>query len=212
MNTKLVVFDLDGTLVDSGQTIYDATIQTFEMLGIKAKLSKEQLDKHLGAHFQDIFNIYDIHVEDFEYFIEVFKEVYFDFISSTKMYPNVESTIAALHERGIKVALLTTKGQDQAERNLEYFDLAKYFTFIMGRRPGIKVKPDAEPLLFICSELNIPIENTLMVGDTEFDIICARSAGAKCAAVEYGYRTKEKLLELNPDYIIASIEELLQIV
>ncbi len=212
MNTKLAVFDLDGTLVDSSQTIYDATTQALTKLGIDYELTREDLDQRIGAHFQDIFQEFNIFVEDFEYFIEVYKEYYFAYMSSSTLYPGVSETIKKLHQRQISIALLTTKGQDQAERIIEYFGLTDYFSFIMGRHPELKVKPDPAPLLYIVEKLSMSKEATIMVGDTEFDIRCGKNAGIRTCACEYGYRTREFLESENPDHIIKNISEILDLI
>ena len=75
----------------------------------------------------------------------------------------------------------------------------------MGRRNGIAHKPSPEPLLFICKNVNVGAENSIIVGDTELDIICGKNAGAVTCGVTYGYRTKESLLQNNPDYLIEEI-------
>ncbi len=77
----------------------------------------------------------------------------------------------------------------------------------MGRRPGIAVKPDPEPLQEICKFLGVKAEESLMTGDTELDITCGKNAGSFTCAALYGYRTKETLLEQNADYNINSIKE-----
>lgn len=208
---KLVTFDLDGTLVDSGSTIYKATIATFEKLGMKVYLPKDELDKRIGAHFADIFNDLNIQVDDLEYFIKVYKTVYFDFISDSTLYPGVIELLEYLHHNNYKIALLTTKAQGQAELILEHFKLTKYFAFIMGRRPGIMHKPSPEPLLIISETLKVKPEETLMVGDTELDIQCGKSALALTCGVSYGYRTESLLEKENPDYLIHSILQLKEI-
>ena len=78
----------------------------------------------------------------------------------------------------------------------------------MGRREGIAHKPSADPLLFICNELEVDAKDTMIVGDTELDILCGKNAGAITCGVSYGYRTEESLKENNPDYLVNEISEI----
>ncbi len=205
---KLVVFDLDGTLVSSHQTIYQATVKAFADLGISNHFPEEQFYGMIGMHFQDIFDEFKITVNNFDEFLEIYKIHYNDLLYTSSLYENVEEALNNLKEKNLKIALLTTKGQDQAEKILQHFKLDKYFDEIHGRRPELPIKPNAEPLLFICESLKINPFNTLMVGDSELDINCAHNAKAKSCAVTYGYRTHERLMEENPNLIINSIDEL----
>jgi phosphoglycolate phosphatase-like HAD superfamily hydrolase len=113
--------------------------------------------------------------------------------------------IVKLNERKINVGLLATKGQDQAELILHHFSLYNNFDYVMGRRPGMTHKPSPEPLLKICSDLDVSVSNTLMIGDSEMDIQCGQNAGSKTCAVTYGYRTKTNLQKLSPDFLIDNI-------
>jgi HAD superfamily hydrolase (TIGR01549 family) len=130
----------------------------------------------------------------------------------SKVYERVEETLAALKDRDVKISLLTTKIQDQADRIIDHFNLRKYFDLVMGRRDGIAHKPSPEPLLKICNDLNVAVKNTLMVGDTELDIQCGINAGSFTCGVLYGYRTKELLAVENSDFIVESIKDILEIV
>jgi HAD superfamily hydrolase (TIGR01549 family) len=208
---KLVIFDLDGTLIDSGSTIYKATIATFEKLGMKVNLPKNELDKRIGAHFADIFNELNIQVDDIEYFIKVYKTLYFDYIDDSTLYSGVVEILEHLYNNNYKIALLTTKAQGQAELILEHFKLTKYFDYIMGRRPGIMHKPSPEPLLIISETLKVKPEETLMVGDTELDIQCGKSASAQTCGVSYGYRSELQLKREAPDYLVNSVLQLKEI-
>ena len=78
----------------------------------------------------------------------------------------------------------------------------------MGRREGIAYKPSAEPLLIICNELEVDPKDTMIVGDTELDILCGKNAGAITCGVSYGYRTEESLKANNPDYLVNEISEI----
>jgi HAD superfamily hydrolase (TIGR01549 family) len=210
-NLQLFVFDLDGTLTESSETIYRATIKTFEHFGRKVHLPKVELDKRIGEHFQTIFDAMQIRVNDIEEFINVYKTIYFDFINTTKVYPDVEETLSTLKKDGKKIALLTTKSQDQAQNILHHFKLNRYFDEIMGRRNGIEVKPSPEPLIFICNSLSVLPEETIMIGDSELDVQCGKNAGAKTCAVTWGYRLEFLLEKEKPDYLVKNILELLSI-
>lgn len=203
-----ICFDLDGTLIDSYQTIFKTTIKTLEALNIKEPLVEIEFQKRIGHHFLDIFNELKIPVKDLEEFINIYKKNYFEFIGYSAFYPGVTETIKYLKKEGVKISLLTTKAQDQADKIIDHFELCSYFDFVLGRRNEIPIKPAAEPLLIICKALNVIPEETLMVGDSELDINCGKNAGANTCTVTYGYRSAEALKILHPDFIIDNLEAL----
>ena len=205
---KHICFDLDGTLIDSFQTIYKATLKAMKHLNIPADLPEKSLYSTIGHHFTDIFNELKIPVPDVEHFINVYKNFYFDYIDESQIYPGVEDTLKQMKNNGVLVSLLTTKIQEQAEAILHHFALAKYFDVIMGRRKDIPVKPSPVPLLKICSDLGVKPEESMMIGDTELDVNCGKNAGTKTCAVSYGYREKELLINEKPDFMINNITEL----
>jgi HAD superfamily hydrolase (TIGR01549 family) len=173
-------------------------------------VDKDLFALKIGQHFVDIFNEFNIDVPDFEQFITIYKINYFEQMEYSKVYEGVEKTLSDLKDRDILVSLLTTKIQDQADRIIDHFNLRKYFDLVMGRREGIAHKPSPEPLLKICNDLNVNVNNTLMVGDTELDIQCGKNAGSYTCGVLYGYRTKNLLEIENPDFIIDGIEDILE--
>ncbi len=205
-------FDLDGTLVDSNKTIYEATAYSLKELGIDFNVNEEAFALKIGQHFVDIFNAFSIDVPDFEKFITIYKINYFEQMEYSKMYEGVEETLSALKDKDIKVSLLTTKVQDQADRIIDHFNIREYFDLVMGRREGIAHKPSPEPLLKICDDLSIDVKSTLMVGDTELDIQCGTNAGSYTCGVLYGYRTKELLEIEKPDFVVENIKEILELV
>ena len=107
---KHVCFDLDGTLIDSYQTIYKTTVRTLEHLNIKEPLLEIEFHKRIGHHFLHIFNDLNIPVTDIEEFIDIYKGYYFDFIDESLIYSGVEDILGKLKKERIKISLLTTKG------------------------------------------------------------------------------------------------------
>lgn len=208
-NINHVCFDLDGTLIDSYLTIYKTTVKTLEVLNIPGSFTKEDFSLRIGHHFEDIFRELNISVPDIDYFIKVYKTYYFDYIDDSKLYPGVTDVLDFLNKKEIQVSLLTTKGQEQADRIINHFNLRNNFSFVMGIRDGIQIKPLPGGLLMICKELNILPANTLMTGDTELDIRCGINAGVKTCGVTYGYRNRKILQAENPDYILDNITELI---
>lgn len=211
-NIKCVVFDFDGTLVQSAETIYHSTIKSFDDLNIKHNMSLEKFNTMIGWHFEDIFNEVGITINDLEEFIRIYKSHYFEYIDKSKLYDNVMEILQFLNEQDIKVALLTTKAQDQADLMVKHFEMAKYFNYVMGRRNGVAHKPATEPLEIICRDLNVNVNETLMIGDSEMDIQCGHNANAITCGVTYGYRTIELLKSEKPTYLIDNLIELKDII
>ena len=205
MKIELVVFDLDGTLVSSHETIYKATVEALHRVNVPHSMTEAGFYNQIGLHFEDIFENFGFRVPDFEQFISIYKSLYFNYINSSALYDGVEELVEELRNMKIKLALLTTKAQDQAELLLKHFSLFDKFDYVMGRRPGLAHKPSPEPLLKICEDLNTSVSNTMIVGDSELDVQCGKNAGSKSCAVTYGYRTREELIKSQPDFVVDNI-------
>jgi phosphoglycolate phosphatase-like HAD superfamily hydrolase len=205
---KHVCFDLDGTLVDSKETILKSTKEALDNLNIGYNIPEDIFSNMIGMHFVDIFSKLNIDVIDFEKFITIYKQLYFEYMPDSILYPGVKVALEYLKRKGVKISLLTTKVQEQAERIINHFELLSLFDYIMGRRDGFQHKPSPEPLIFICKEIEIQPSESLIVGDTELDVQCGKDAGAKTCGVLYGYRTKEQIENEKPDFIISQLDEL----
>jgi phosphoglycolate phosphatase-like HAD superfamily hydrolase len=170
MKIKLAVFDLDGTLVSSHKTIYKAMVRALKELKINVEIPEKEFYNLIGLHFEDLFKEFGFSVPDFNQFISLYTSIYFDYAHLSFIYPGAAKTIDLLKQKRIKISLLTTKAQDQAELNLSYFKLSDKFDYVLGRSLEIANKPSPEPLLKICKDLEIDISDTIMIGDTELDI------------------------------------------
>ena len=206
-----VCFDLDGTLVNSAKTIYLATKESLKKLNLSSDLKEQQFNGMIGKHFIDIFYELKINMPDFNEFISAYKSMYFDFINSSKLYKGVTEVLDYLINNDVKISLLTTKAQDQAEKIIRHFNLDEKINYTMGRRNDMAHKPSPEPLIAICNNLNVPPSETLIVGDTELDIQCGKNANAKTCGVLYGYRDRAQIENENPDLIISELNELVKL-
>jgi phosphoglycolate phosphatase len=207
-----VVFDLDGTLIKSHKTIYLAACKAIEMLGYSVSLDEKKFSGQIGKHFSDIFSGLDFHINDMSSFIQIYKKHYFDFIQYSELYPGVNDILKYIKAKDLKVALLTTKGQNQAEEIIQHFNLQAYFDIIVGRRDGLNYKPSADPLILIKDELRVKMAEILMIGDTEMDIQCGKNAGSLTCAVSFGYRKKMQLEAELPEFIIDELSQLQNII
>jgi len=93
----------------------------------------------IGMHFVDIFEMLKINVPDFKKFITIYKALYFDFMDSSYLYPGVQQTLQYLDENNIKVSLLTTKVQDQAEKIIDHFNLRSSFHYLMEEEMDLHI-------------------------------------------------------------------------
>lgn len=204
-------FDMDGTLIDSYKTIYNAMILTLYEQKIPHSINEIEFIKRIGQHFKDIFEDFNVEVNDFDSYLKLYKNIYMEQINHSSLYPGVLEVLTELRNNKKNISLLTTKAQDQAEKIVDYFGLKKYFDIVMGRQDGIAHKPSPEPLLKICNDLNINIVDTIIIGDTELDIQCGKNAGSSTCAVTYGYRSKDLIENERPDFIIDRFEEILSL-
>lgn len=125
------------------------------------------------------------------------------------LFPGVAQTLAALHDKGLPLALVTNKPTPFVAPLLEALDIAKCFTFVVGGDDVANKKPHPEPLLLVCKKLNIQPHELLFVGDSRNDIQAAKAAGCASVGLTYGYNYGEAIALSEPDYVYESFQELL---
>jgi len=210
---RAVIFDLDGTLIDSAPDITHALnvatgkrgLEPFtvpevkDMIGGGVPTLIQRALVARGLHPDGILPV----VDDF---IAAYRE---NLTTHTEIYPGARELLEQLSAEGRKLGLCTNKHQRATLAILEQLDLAKYFGAVVGERDGHKRKPDAEPLLEVLTALGVSPCCAVLVGDSEADVGCARAAGVRSVVVTFGYsRTAPELL--GGDALIASLRDLPQ--
>lgn len=206
-NVKLVIFDLDGTLVNSSKDITNALNYAIKPHGFNPLTEKETIkmvgdgltrlvEKFLGPDNQ--------HIKEsvLNSFISYYTEHLTDF---TKPYPMVKETLAKLDK--YKKAVISNKREFLSKKLLHNLDLLRFFDAVLGSDSALEKKPSPEPIKKALNNLNVRPEDAVIVGDSDNDILAGKNAGIKTIGVTYGYRSAEMLKDA--DFLINKIDELL---
>lgn len=138
-NIELVVFDLDGTLVESDKTIFLSMEKTLQDLDIELTIGHQDFKKYIGWHFKDIFNDLKVEVTDMDEYLNIYKSYYNNLLDTSMLYPNVEELLTYLVQKKYKIALVTTKMQEQADIILAHFKLDKYLILFVEEEKGLLI-------------------------------------------------------------------------
>ncbi|MBM4169948.1 MAG: HAD family hydrolase [Ignavibacteria bacterium] len=204
-----VIFDIDGTILDSHRDIVDAQIWTLRQFGVDG-IADEQMRRHIGKPIAEIFASLlppSLHNEIPRASI-VYRDRYrAHMLKHTKLFPGVESTLSTLSRRGVGLAIATTKSTETSSKLLSHFGIASLFQLVQGS-DSPPYKPDPAIIHTILDTLKWNARETLMVGDSANDILAGKSAGTLTCGVTYGSLGRDEMKSLNPDCVIDSISEL----
>ena len=189
---SVVLFDLDGTLTESGIGITRSVAHALRKHGIE-ETDQAKLDRFIGPPLIDMFQqLYGFSEEEARQGVEDFRE-YFSVkgIFENRVYDGVEEMLQALQKAGKTCVLATSKPEEYAVQIMERFGLAKYFAKICGATMDEKRTDKAEVIAYALEGLEK--ENVIMVGDREHDVLGARANGLETIGVLYGYGSREEL-------------------
>jgi len=206
---KGVVFDFDGTVVDSMKMIFDVLNASLKKKNLPT-IELELLGRMAGLPLIDIISAktkVSVAVAK-EVEVDVF-EAYTSFCRlSCQLLPHVESTLKTLKSKKIKLGLLTTTPTKPLKSVAEKFCLNGYFDIMLAKEDA-KNKPDPEGLERIIKKFRIRKDECIFVGDSPIDILTGKAAGVKTIAVTTGIASIQQLKEANPDSVIADLGKLL---
>lgn len=207
-SVELVVFDWDGTVVDSTPSIASAIQQSCEDLGL-AIPSVDDARWVIGLGLQDALSRVapNLSAERQGALTDRFRHHYLSRYEQLQMFPGMMQVLTELHGSGMPLAVATGKTRVGLERS---FDLTGTRHLFASSRCADESEPKPAPrmVLEICAELGISPSSTLVIGDTTHDIFMAKSAGAEALAVGYGAHATEELLAADPLGCMLSVEEL----
>ena len=206
MNKKYILFDLDGTLTDSGEGITKSVVYALEKFGIKA--TPEEVKHFVGPPLKENFMLsYNLTEEQATDAVEYFRERYAPIgIFENYPYEGIKELLKELKEKGNVLLVATSKPMVHAERVLEKFELYTYFDCVLGSElHGTENKTHIMKQVLEKAEVK-NLSEVIMVGDTFYDLEGARNVGVDVIAVGYGYGKKEELKQA--DYFAETVTDL----
>lgn len=204
---RLLIFDLDGTLVNTLEDITHSVNFTLGRLG-RPLLPLDAVRRYvgdgaamlltraLGEHtdlLDEAIGIYTVHQSR-------------NLVVRSQLYPGVKETLE--HFRNLPMAVVTNKTLEFSEPLLEQLGIRPYFGMVLGADAGLPLKPAPDAFRKIMNSLGIAKEHTAVVGDGTTDVLAGRAAGITTCAVTYGFRTEEELRKAGPDHIIHAFADL----
>ena len=212
---KAVIFDLDGTLIDSLPDIAEHVNLTLEKFGEPKKeinfiraLTGHGAKNLISRSFDNKFD-----GKQLEERLDYYNRIYTDSGSpNTKVFDGVGEMLVELKKRGYKLGILTNKPQMTTDGIYQRLLSGYGFDVVVGSRPGMKIKPDPDMLLQMLKELDVEPENCYFVGDDKPDAQIAINAGVKGISELWGYRDKQFLIDAGATVFASTPAEILQLI
>jgi len=210
LNKKVIIFDLDGTLIDSSPDLALAINHMLKRLN-REPFSLEEIHHWVGNGAETLVRralsgsatISDeIDEDEFKKALDIFLKFYAKNLAvATVTYPHVPSTLSKLKAHGYQLAIVTNKPFDFVAPILKKLKLEEYFELYLGGDSLKEKKPNPAPLLYVCNKLNVSVEECVMVGDSKNDILAAQACQMQSIGVTYGYN-------YNPDVYLSDFSEI----
>ena len=205
---KAILFDLDGTLTDSGEGIINCAILALEHFGLPVP-TREEMRVFVGPPLHESFIRHGVPADKADEAIKVYRSRYIPIGAyENTPYPGIRELLEQLKAEGHKLYVATSKPEEMSIKILEHFDLAQYFDRICGATMDIS-RSSKEAVIAYLLEQNGRTNNMIMVGDTKFDIIGAKAHGIPAIGVSWGYGKVEDMVAAGAAGIADSMEELL---
>lgn len=205
MNNKVIIFDCDGTILDTFQLIEACTIETFRTVLPHINITRKQVHAFFGPLLNDSFKKYTQNEIELKNCINTYRRLTMELHPMyVKAYPGIKELINHLKQKGFKLAIVSNKVSEAIIYGLFLNDLEKDFDFIIGAEK-MKPKPSPDGIYQVLNHFNV--NKTLLVGDTKFDIECGKNANqglyhVKTIGVTWCKATKGDFRRWGADYII----------
>ena len=217
LNKQVIIFDLDGTLIDSSPDLALAVNHMLTTIG-RETFSLDEIHHWVGNGAETLVKralsgsaqiASNIDEKVFKNALDIFLNFYANNLAvSTVTYPKVVTTLAKLKKHGYKLVIVTNKPSDFVAPILKALKLEAYFEFHLGGDSLKERKPHPAPLLYVCDNLGVTPKECVMVGDSKNDILAAQACEMQSIGVSYGYNYGEPIFSHNPDVYFDDFEKI----
>ena len=205
--TKSILFDLDGTLTDSGEGIVNCFIYALKHYGLPIP-SREALRVVVGPPLHESFIRFGVSEAEADNAVAKYRERYIPIGAyENTPYPGIRELLERLQKEGHRLFVATSKPEGMSVDILEHFDLAKYFVKICGASMDTSRSTKDAVIAYLLKECGAQ-ENAIMVGDTAFDVLGAKAHGIPTVGVSWGYGTVESMEDASAAAIVHTMDQL----
>ncbi len=203
----LLIFDLDGTLVDTLDDIAASVNHTLAHLN-RSPISRDAVRQFVGDGIEALMaRSLGGRTDCLPEAVTLYKDHHRkNLVVRTTVYPAVRETLE--HFRSLPMAVISNKTTEFVVPLLERLDIARYFKMVIGADSGLPLKPAPDAVMRLMAEFGSPHERTAIVGDGTTDVRAGKAAGVITCSVTYGFRSEEELRKAGPDFVIHSLSEL----
>ena len=214
MSYRYVLFDLDGTLTDSGPGIMNGFDYTIEKMG-GTEEDRKDLRRFIGPPLEESFGkILGYSPENVEKAIKIYREYYFEKggITENSVYPGIPDLLKSLKDLGLHLIVATSKAQRGADFVMDHYGLSGYFDLVSSANyTDKKTKTDVIRYAMEKSDIKDP-KSAVMIGDRHYDITSAKEFGLDSIGVLYGYGSREEFESAGATYIAETPDDILKII
>ena len=217
LNKKVIIFDLDGTLIDSSADLALAINHMLKTIN-RETFTLDEIHHWVGNGAEILVKralsgsatiTSNLDKNEFKKALDIFLKFYANNLAvETRIYPHVLSTLSKLKEHGYRLVIVTNKPFDFVSPILKELKLEAYFELCLGGDSLKERKPNPVPLLYACDKLNVSVEESVMVGDSKNDILAAQACEMHSIGVTYGYNYGEPIATYKPDVCFSDFSEI----
>ncbi|WP_026526419.1 HAD-IA family hydrolase [Butyrivibrio sp. VCD2006] len=212
-NYEYILFDLDGTLTDSGPGIVNGFAYTVEKMGGQVE-DKNQFKRFVGPPLKESFGVLGYQGEEIDKAITIYREYYNGMggCFENEVYPGIEDTLAKLKTAGKKLIVCTSKNAHGTKTVLEHFGLDKYFDFVATANDTDR-QHKIDVLNYALEQGGVAdLKRAVMVGDRMYDIEASAEVGVDSIGVLYGYGSKKELTNAGATYLAETADDIVALI